>query len=118
MSFSLKNVAPSMRLIRQLEERIARTLIKDLIHGGWFISVDNGEDQEIVGSQDLEAIIEVMCLTDVDRILVCKSSDNAKMINGWICLVYGNDGYDVVSDYTVNLEPYMKGVHTIEEEFQ
>jgi hypothetical protein len=32
--------------------------------------------------------------------------DGAKF--GWARFVYGNDGWDVISDYSVNLERYMK----------
>jgi hypothetical protein len=30
--------------------------------------------------------------------------------------VYGNDGYDVISDYTVNLEDHLTEAHKLSEE--
>jgi hypothetical protein len=40
--------------------------------------------------------------TDEDYLMVYEPGKKERL--GWIHLVYGNDGYDVVSDYTTNLE--------------
>ncbi len=32
---------------------------------------------------------------------------------GWVRFIYGNDGWDVISDYTTNLEPVMKLVQPL-----
>lgn len=35
---------------------------------------------------------------------------------GWIWFIYGNDGHDVVSDYTTNLEKVLQGATALAEE--
>jgi hypothetical protein len=37
------------------------------------------------------------------------------VIKGWIHFVYGNDGYDVICDMTVSLEPYLPDTLAIAE---
>lgn len=37
---------------------------------------------------------------------------------GRVWLVYGNDGWDVISDYTVNLEHIMEGANKLSDKYQ
>jgi hypothetical protein len=39
---------------------------------------------------------------------ITPSDKDDRDAHGWVRFVYGNDGWDVVSDYTTNLEPHMK----------
>ena len=49
---------------------------------------------------------------DEDRIVVYTP---AKGRVGWLHLVYGNDGNDVIADYTTNLEPQLQAVNAYAE---
>jgi len=89
--------------MRQLVEReIATAVVNSLLAAGFAISVANGED-EIFSMGNADAVLKAMFLTD-DEHLYAEKDGKAF---GWVHLVYGNDGWDVMSDYTVNLEPFI-----------
>jgi hypothetical protein len=37
---------------------------------------------------------------------------------GWVRFIYGNDGWDVINDYTTNLEPVIAGVNALAEKME
>lgn len=89
---------------KEIEERIVRNAVHELLDHGFTLSVDSGgDDYEIDRSVDAEAVISELMNTDEDRLLA-RTGDNIK---GWVHFVYGNDGYDVICDMTVSLEPYL-----------
>jgi hypothetical protein len=36
---------------------------------------------------------------------------------GWVRFIYGNGGWDVINDYTTNLEPWMTNVDAIADQY-
>lgn len=92
---------------QEVERKIADAAIKSLLSAGFAISVDNGDNSgrkyELASSKDADAILTAMFLCDEDRLYVEK---NGKPF-GWVFFVYGNYGWDVISDYTTNLEQYI-----------
>lgn len=82
-----------------MEKVLARKTVEALLEQGFKIEIDNGGDEPERSIQTVDAILGTMFATDEDRLLVSKDG-----IRGWIYFVYGNDGYDVISDYTTNLE--------------
>jgi len=97
----------------RIEGRIVRKLIKSfLAFPGNTVSVYDGEDWCLVKSSKYAEIMAALNSTDEDQLIV---RDAAGMKLGWVYLVYGNDGYDVISDYTVSLEPIMKKVFSFVE---
>jgi len=87
---------------QSIERKIASALIKAGIAAGYSISVDNGEAVEIKESTDRKAILKVMFQTDEENLLFHKDGKDS-----FVYLVYGNDGYDVISNYGISLEPLM-----------
>jgi hypothetical protein len=95
--------------MRQLVEReIANAIVDSLLESGFLISVDNGDNNgnefEIAKSRDRRAIKAALMQTDEEHLHVYLA-DGKKF--GWVYLVYGNDGWDVMSDYTTNLEQFV-----------
>ena len=88
-----------------VEKRIVRSVVRDAFKAGYTIGIDNGgnDDEEIKPKNEKEAMKEVMA-TDDERIYFYKGE---KAI-GWVYLVYGNDGWDAINDYTINLEEVLK----------
>lgn len=43
--------------------------------------------------------------------------DDQVVSEGWVYVVMGNDGWDVISDYTTNLEPLMSGANRLAEKY-
>lgn len=95
------------------EERIAKRIIRDMLKAGYSISVNDGEETTLLKSKNLKAIIEAMFTTDEDYLLITKQG-----FKGWVRFIYGNDGWDVVNDYTTNLEPIMAPINEWSEGLQ
>ena len=92
----------------KLEKKIARKIVTTLIKNGYFLNIYNGDNchgfnQLRKNSNNVSEIMKVMQETDEDYIMVYHGVSNI----GWVKLVYGNDGWDVVNDYTTNLEDIM-----------
>jgi hypothetical protein len=98
----------SVKMRQEVERKIATAAIEAILKAGFSISVDNGGDEyELAHSTDKEQILKSMFLADEDRLFVEPPNSKKGQWFGWLYLVYGNDGWDVISDYTVNLEEYI-----------
>ncbi|MEN5458699.1 hypothetical protein ABEO27_27830, partial [Klebsiella pneumoniae] len=82
--------------------------ITGLLAEGYTISVFDGEETVLTKSVDPAAIEKAMFSTDEDQFHVERDGGD-KPETGWVLFVYGNDGWDVIADNTVNLEPALKG---------
>jgi hypothetical protein len=94
----------SVRMRQEVEKKIATAFIESALSAGLFINIDNGGDDLELPKQtnDKALILKTMFAADEDRVYVYKNETDKKAI-GWVYFVYGNDGWDVISDYTVNL---------------
>lgn len=83
-----------------IEATIVCKIVESTLNQGYSVSVWNGgEEPEIEKSRDLKAILDSTCLCD-EEILSFYGNDG--MAYGHIRLIYGNDGWDVVADYSDN----------------
>lgn len=87
-----------------IEKQIVRKVIKDAIEAGFSLTVYDGEEYVLTGSRDSAAVLRAMFSTDEDT-LYFRSVSKV----GWVHFVYGNDGYDVISDHTTNLSDLLSG---------
>lgn len=99
-------------LRKEIERKIAKAVISSALNAGYKISVFDGEEETSILSSCTE-ILKAMFTTDEDTLYMSFSGNKI----GWVKFVYGNDGYDVVSDYTVNLEKIMKVANAISERY-
>jgi hypothetical protein len=97
---------------------MARATIAAILAAGFSVTVNNGEeDDEISSSRDAESIYRAMFSTDEDYLHVVRHKPGAGanvMESGWIRFIYGNEGPDVINDYTTNLESILEpivGIH-------
>jgi hypothetical protein len=97
----------------KIERSIARRCVRDLLKAGYSIKVDSG-DEVTAAMTDERAIAGAMMLTDEDWLLV-HSLDGA--IVGWVRFIYGSDGWDVINDYSTNLETCLTGTHALAERY-
>lgn len=95
---------------RRIEIRIVRRVIRDLLKAGYKLhAVENdwpGEEENIDIDNGVPALDYLFNL-DEERVYVVNPPAEIKPGEGagsWVYFVFGNDGYDVISDYTVNLE--------------
>ena len=104
----------SRSLIHRAEKEIAVEAIKALLKHGCRLTVFNGEDDEITMSTDPDAILGAMMTTDEDYLIVHHPVGDERI--GWVRFVYGNDGWDVINDYTTNLETVLTPVNALADE--
>jgi len=97
---------------QSIEKRIARKFVRIALAAGFAISLDNGgDDFEFENSTNFRHIIGEMFATDDERLYLSKDGNRC----GWVWFVYGNDGWDVICDYTTNLEELMPEVEKLSD---
>lgn len=122
----------------RIETRIIKSAIAELLKAGYLLGVHNGEETTIKRSRDARAVLENLQTTDDDYLLVYGPSaqpqrpgelctDAACPVRvdgiphahppivriGWVRFVYGNDGWDVICDYTTNLESALESTNAL-----
>lgn len=105
----------SVKLRQELERRIVTAAVHQLLAAGFFIDVNNGEEDVVVGGRDESAIMAAFFSTDDDTLSAYRPQDLGG--TGWVHFIYGNDGYDVIHDHTVNLSPYLTDADRIAEAY-
>jgi hypothetical protein len=99
---------------REIELAIARQVILDLLADGYSISLHDGEDIVVSSSTVCTDILNAMFSVDEETLLAHTSDGNYRMVQ----FVYGNDGYDVVSDYSVSLEKTLKNSRKLADQLE
>ncbi len=95
---------------QSIEKRIVRQFVKDAILAGYKIAIDNGGDEfEAPPSAEIKELNKLMFATDEEHLFVFQDD---KQI-GWVQMVYGNSGYDVITDYTTNLEKLLTNANAL-----
>lgn len=92
------------RAIRELAEtQVILPFVEDAVAAGYTLGVYDGEEQVLPPTSDPPAVMAALFSVDEEYITVCRGGKPV----GWVYLVHGNGGWDVVSDYTTNLAPLM-----------
>lgn len=123
--YSTNKADVSVRPRVRIEKRIIRKLIADLLQAGYRLSVFDGEEETPKhsewGTTDARILLKAVYETDEDYIYVYhQPSANGLLPQsaGWVRLVYGNSGWDVICDYTVNLETALAGVNALASQIE
>lgn len=99
---------------QRIERQIARQTAKDLIAAGYRVAVFDGEEIALTASTDVRAIMAAMFSTDEDYLIAMTPGEDGKMKRaGWVRFIYGNSGWDVINDYTTNLEAALAETNTL-----
>lgn len=116
---------PAVRMRRGIEYVIVRKLIETLLAKDLELSIDHGGEAETIHIKDTsDNTMEEMFACDEEYLMIKtkRGSLNGKAgeehpNQGWVRLVYGNDGWDVICDYTTSLEEHLKEVNEYAEQF-
>lgn len=108
-----------------VERKIATKLVKALLDAGYALATDEGEHHfygESNPTRDHQTVLDALMTTDEEHLGVFDAEEATGQLRvarpfGWVYLVYGNDGWDVISDYTVNLEDVLKSVNDYADTF-
>lgn len=104
-----------------VEHRIVKKTVKALLAAGYKLQTDLNEDprpaKPTASSTD---ILAEMAETDDEFLGVFSDAvvdvdGHDERPAGWVRFVYGNSGYDVISDYTTNLEEVLAPVKAYAE---
>ena len=101
---------PSIRM--GIEQQIIRRAVTDILGKGYKISLYDGEEFTVKRSTDLNLILNATQTTDRDMLKVYEGDS----LIGTIILIYGNDGHDVIADYSLSLEEVLKGASLLADE--
>lgn len=111
--------------LRQLVERaVIRRAVLDLLAmrcedgPAYAISVFDGEETVVADSRDPATIMAAIMSTDVDALVVRRLREGIKpAYAGEMTLVYGNDGWDVIADYSTVLDVDLATANALAEAF-
>lgn len=101
-----------------IERRIVKATVDAFLAAGFALQTDQGGGplEPVIPTRDRQVILDALCETDDERLYVRQVFPGPNYIsNGWVYFVYGNDGWDVISDYTTNLEEVLKPVNALAE---
>lgn len=90
------------------EGQVFRRTAKHLLKLGYELGVFDCEEITVRNSRDLKQLEEAAFTTDDDKLLVYRPG--APQHFGWVWFVYGNSGWDVIADYTINLETQLEPI--------
>jgi len=104
-----------VKMRQEVERKIAVAAIKQLLAAGFVIGVNDGEETTLSYSRDAKKIEAALFTTDEDHLLVYedRNPDASLPVEqdcvaiGWVRFIYGNSGWDVLSDYSTNLEQHL-----------
>jgi len=102
-----------MMSVKLRQKRIARAAISGLLAAGYSLTVHDGEEDTLVDSTERRTILDALFTTDEDYLIASKNGKR----EGWVRFVYGSDGWDVINDYTTNLERALKGANALAERY-
>jgi len=106
---------PTAVAIRQaIEKKIVKKTLETFTELGYVFSVYDGGEQHPVTSNIEEAMEQIFAVDEAHlHVFSPKLQEEIGTSNkcsGWIWFVMGNDGWDVICDYTVGLEEILKPV--------
>lgn len=120
----------SVKMRQEVEQKIVGALVDSLLADGYRISVslERGYDIDdmtangVLGTRDRAKIMEEAFAGDECHLFVHDAVDPLIVDDyidsfGWVYVVFGNDGWDCISDYTVNLEPLMTDAKAISDHY-
>ena len=84
-----------------VEYAVVSSLVDELLEQGCLISINDGDGIALRKSTNRNAILSSIMSVDEEHLIVYHQTGRL----GSIFLVYGNDGWDVVNDYSTSLEP-------------
>jgi hypothetical protein len=98
-----------------IERKIAAKVVEDILAAGYSITIayHDSNSNTIKQSTDAAAIVAELHQCDVEYLLVHEAGSNRFEHLGWIEFIYGNDGHDLIANYTNNLEPLLAGAEAL-----
>lgn len=110
-----------MKTVQEMERAIIRKLVEDALYNGYTVVHNDGEENTCHvyadGSYDVPLlagkIMDEIQATDEEYLIFYVGESKI----GWVMLVYGNDGHDVIADCTdtTEMRELLKGAEALAE---
>ena len=97
----IKNHAPGVKHRVRMEATICRLLLTSIVADGCSVGVDDGDGVQL---GDTSHLLSAIFGVEEAKLRVYRG----RSFIGTVSLVRGNDGWDVISDYTTSLEAIVK----------
>lgn len=105
---------PAIAKRQRIERAIVTRVVKDALKAGYRLSVDDGGDElALTDSTSQKAVLDALMNTDDDRLIFDREDHR-----GVVWFVYGNDGWDVIADYSQRLEDVLAGAEALAEKLE
>lgn len=101
--------------VHEMEDAIVRAAIEGLIETGYLVSYHDGGGFAVLATTDVDRLMREVRSTDEAYLYARRPSD--KKWVGEVFLVYGNDGFDVIADHTINLDHALRKAEQLSEDF-
>ena len=111
-------VDPSVTRRQKIESHIASCAVSALLAAGYSLAVAQGGEDEGLATTSKRKIMELLGECDDDYLFVYAPAPSQIKTGwkiGWVHLVYGNDGNDVIADYSCTLEKQLAAVNAYAE---
>lgn len=95
---------PSCRPRARMELEIVNQFLADAKNAGYRLRIDDLEDGKAVPPYGYPSLRDA--IFDLDDAYITILDDTGESV-GWVYFVFGNDGYDCISDYTTTLETFL-----------
>jgi hypothetical protein len=102
----------SVKMRQEVERKIVGQFVKDALAAGYrlAVSLERGYDRDemLIGSTNFDKIMEEAFAGDESHIFIqpkegpTTTAEGQCISEGWVFCVMGNDGWDVISDYSAN----------------
>lgn len=108
----IANHSPNVRMRARIEALVCLRLLTDLMAAGYWVSIDDGEETTLVNAH--EEIMANPCdamrlLFNLDEATLRVRKHGSK--SSFVYLVFGNDGWDTISDYGVSLDHIIEPIY-------
>lgn len=121
--FAESNWIEDKSVIRRslMERAIIRRAVQALLahrtnaQPSYVLTVHDGGSEVISRSRDADAIMGAIMATDEDVLWVRRYGAHGNERVGFLALIYGNDGWDVISDHTVALADVLQDTNDFAE---
>lgn len=112
----------TVRMRQAVERAVVKAAVMGLLDAGYTLRVDydRGYDSATPWTTDRKTLFAALFACDEEWIMVRKGEGNPQDMtaDAFVFLVYGNDGWDVISNYSVSLEPALAKADKVARRFE
>lgn len=101
--------------VQEMDRAIVTQCVEELLEQGFNLSLFHEEALAFKHSTNKEQILSNLLQCDEETLAIY---DNTQQRVGWVFFVYGNDGYDVISDYSITIEQYIPKTQELVDKLQ